>query len=78
MQLDAMEVLSYISIGELIRGLGVFCEIRWKLRFLAIPDKPLKVMEGIPCLLHAVIQLLDAMELDPMQELVCFVVLEKF
>ena len=73
-----MEVLSYISIGELIRGLGVFCEIRWKIRYLAIPDKAFKVMEGIPGLLHALIQLLDAMELDPMQELVCVVLRVKF
>ena len=57
-----MEVLSIISIGETIRHFGVFCEIRCNLRFLAIPDNPFKVMEGVVGLLHAAIQLLDAME----------------
>ena len=74
-----MEVLSIISIGETIRHFGVFCETRWNLRFLEIPDNRFNVMEGVVGLLHAAIQLLDAMELDPMQELVCVVVLrEKF
>ena len=35
-------------------------------------------MEGVVGLHHAAIQLLDAMELDPMQELVCVVLREKF
>ena len=74
-----MEFLSIISIGETIRHFGVFCEIRCDLRFLAIPDNRFKVMEGIVGLHHTVIWLLDAMESDPMQELVCVVVLrEKF
>ena len=74
-----MEVLSIISISESIRGFGVFCEVRWNLHFLVIPDIRFEVMEGAVGLLHAAIQLLDAMESDPMQELVCVVVLsEKF
>ena len=77
MQLDAMEVASIIRIGHLIRVLGVFRETSWKPRFLAIPDKPFKVIEGVPGVLLAVIPLLDAMECGPMQELVCVVVLEK-
>ena len=72
-----MEVCSIISIGETIRQFGVFCETRWNLRFLAIPDNPFKVMEGVVGLHHAVIQLLDAMESGPMQELVCVVVLRE-
>ena len=74
-----MEVLSIISIGETFRHFGVFCEIRCNLRFLAIPDNRFKVTEGIVGLHHTAIQLLDAMESGPMQELVCVVVLrEKF
>jgi hypothetical protein len=74
-----MEVLSIISIGETFRHFGVFCEIRCNLRFLAILDNRFKVTEGIVGLHHTAIQLLDAMESGPMQELVCVVVLrEKF
>ena len=73
-----MEVCYVISIGESIRGFGVFCEIRWNPRFLYIPDKPFKVMEGVEGLLHDARQLLDAMESGPMLELVCVVLREKF
>ena len=73
-----MEVLSIISIGETIRHFGVFCETRWNLRFLVIPDNRFKVMEVVVGLLHAAIQLLDAMEAGPMLELVCVFVRVEF
>ena len=78
LQTDAMEVCSVISIGELIRHFGVFCETRWNLIFLAIPDNRFKVMEGVVGLLRAAITLLDAMEASPMLELVCVLIREEF
>ena len=78
LQIDAMEVCSVISIGELIRHFGVFCETRWNLTFLEIPDNPFKVMEGIVGLLRAAISLFDAMEAGPIQELVCVLIREEF
>ena len=73
-----MEVCSVISIGESIRAFGVFCETRWNLRFLDIPDNRFNVMEGVVGLLHAAIQLLDAMESGPMLELVCVLIRVEF
>ena len=78
LQTDAMEVCSVISIGESIRHFGVFCETRWNLTFLEIPDNPFKVMEGVVGLLRAAITLLDAMEASPMLELVCVLIREEF
>ena len=42
------------------------------------PDNPFKVMEGVVGLLHAAIQLLDAMESGPILELVCVFIREEF
>ena len=72
LQQDAMKVCSVISIGELICHFGVFRETRWNLTFLAIPDNPFKVMEGVVGLLRGAITLLDAMEPVPCRNLCVF------
>ena len=78
MHLDAMEVFSKVSVGDIPTKFAPILETRWPPRLLCIPDKPFHVMQDVEGILHAARRMLDAMEPGPMPETVFVVLREIF
>ena len=79
LHLDAMEIFSKLSIGDLRCTFSPLSESRWQPCYLCILDKRFHVMEGVEgFLIGAWGVLVEAIELGPMSEPVFVVSRETF